>query len=127
MICHKCSRDRASGQTTTTTLITALCEVVAFYEVDSQGRMKIESKEKARERGIPSPDRAEALILALGQPHQKMEVYFLRDLPRLRVKAAESSSLGREHPYWGFREIPYTDDDDNRIKVRRWTRGWEVF
>jgi hypothetical protein len=33
------------------------------YEIDSQGRMKIESKEKARERGVPSPDRAEALML----------------------------------------------------------------
>jgi hypothetical protein len=30
-------------------------------------RMKIESKEKARERGVPSLDRAEALMLALGQ------------------------------------------------------------
>jgi hypothetical protein len=30
--------------------------------------MKIESKEKARERGVPSPDRADALMLALGEP-----------------------------------------------------------
>jgi hypothetical protein len=36
-----------------------------LYEIDSQGRIKIESKEKARERGAPSPDRAEALMLAL--------------------------------------------------------------
>ena len=45
--------------------------------------MKIESKEKARERGVLSPDRAEALMLALGKPRQKMEVYFIHDLPRL--------------------------------------------
>jgi hypothetical protein len=31
-----------------------------LYEIDSQGRMKIESKESARARGLPSPDRAEA-------------------------------------------------------------------
>jgi phage terminase large subunit len=37
-----------------------------LYEIDSQGRMKIESKERARERGVSSPDRAEALMLALG-------------------------------------------------------------
>ena len=42
-----------------------------LYEVDSRGRMKIESKERARERGVPSPDRAEALMLALGKPRQK--------------------------------------------------------
>ena len=42
-----------------------------LYEIDSQGRMKIESKERARERGVPSPDRAEALMLALGKPREK--------------------------------------------------------
>jgi chemotaxis response regulator CheB len=31
------------------------------------GRIKIESKEQARARRVPSPDRAEALMLALGQ------------------------------------------------------------
>jgi hypothetical protein len=34
-------------------------------ELDSRGRMKIESKEQARARGVPSPDRADALMLAL--------------------------------------------------------------
>jgi hypothetical protein len=97
-----------------------------LYEVDSQGRTKIESKERARERGVPSPDRAEALMLALGQPRDKMEVYLLRDLPRLRVKVAESSSPDPGHPYWGFREIPYTENDDQPIRPRRWPRGWEV-
>ena len=40
-----------------------------LYEIDSHGRIKIESKESARARGVPSPDRAEALMLALGKPH----------------------------------------------------------
>jgi phage terminase large subunit len=109
-------RDQIEGLTDETT-IGQLAGLL--YEVDSQGRMKIESKEKARERGVPSPDRAEALMLALGRPRQKMEIFFPRDLPRLRAKAAENSSPGAEHPYWGFREIPYSDDDDNTIRRRR--------
>src|SRR5271163_4777835 len=36
-----------------------------LYEIDSHGRMKIESKEDARKRGVRSPDRADALMLAL--------------------------------------------------------------
>jgi phage terminase large subunit len=34
------------------------------YEHDSKGRVKIESKDDARKRGVKSPDRAEALMLA---------------------------------------------------------------
>jgi len=37
------------------------------YEIDSQGRMSIESKDKARARRSASPDRAEALMLAIGE------------------------------------------------------------
>lgn len=55
----------------------------SLYEFDSQGRMKIESKEQARARGVPSPDRAEALMLHPGQPPQLYEYYSERDLPRL--------------------------------------------
>jgi hypothetical protein len=54
------------------------------YEIDPQGRIKIESKGSARERGVPSPDRAEALMLALCKPPQKFEYYSVRDLPHLR-------------------------------------------
>jgi phage terminase large subunit len=38
------------------------------WELDSHGRIKIESKEQARGRGEPSPDRAEALMLAVCKP-----------------------------------------------------------
>jgi hypothetical protein len=52
-----------------------------IYEIDSQGRIKIESKEKARIRGIASPDRAEALMLALGKPFELgLPNHMLRDL-----------------------------------------------
>jgi len=42
-------------------------------ELDSHGRTKIESKEQARRRGEPSPDRAEALMLAVCRPPQRYE------------------------------------------------------
>ena len=32
--------------------------------MDSRGRIKIESKDDMRKRGLPSPDRAEALIMS---------------------------------------------------------------
>jgi len=52
-----------------------------LYEIDSQGRVKIEPKEKARLRGIDSPDRAEALMLALGKPFERrLPEHVLRDL-----------------------------------------------
>lgn len=35
-----------------------------LYEIRPDGRTKIESKEDMRDRGVPSPDRAEALMLA---------------------------------------------------------------
>ena len=35
------------------------------YEVDSRGRIGIETKEDMRKRGLPSPDKADALMLAL--------------------------------------------------------------
>ncbi len=34
------------------------------YSYDSQGRIQIESKESMRQRGLPSPDKADALMLA---------------------------------------------------------------
>ena len=85
-----------------------------LYELDSHGRMKIESKEKARERGVPSPDRADALMLALCKPRQKFEYYSARDLPRLRSgSGAERRTL---------------DDDDPRprgaLRGRRFWDGW---
>ena len=50
------------------------------YEIDSRGRIMIESKEKARQRGVASPDRAEALMLALGKPMPIIEWHSIREL-----------------------------------------------
>ncbi len=98
-----------------------------LYEVDSHGRIKIESKESARARGIPSPDRAEALMLALCKPPQKYEWYSIRDFPRLRSGSAQR--LGDQCgglAYMGFREVPHDPAEDIPLRGR-WPRGWEVF
>lgn len=41
------------------------------YSHDSRGRIEIESKEDARKRGVKSPDRAEAIVLAFAPPDPK--------------------------------------------------------
>ena len=98
-----------------------------LYEVDSHGRIKIESKESARARGIPSPDRAEALMLALCKPPQKYEWYSIRDFQRLRSGSAQrpGDQCGGL-AYTGFREVPHDPAEDIPLR-RRWARGWEVF
>jgi hypothetical protein len=70
--------DQVEGLTDETT-IGQLAGIL--YEIESQGRMKIESKELARERGVRSPDRAEALMLALCKPPQVYEYYSIRNPP----------------------------------------------
>ena len=72
-------RDQIEGLTDETT-IGQLAGIL--YEIDSHGRMKIESKETARQRGVRSPDRAEALMLALCRPPQKFEYFSERNPPQ---------------------------------------------
>jgi hypothetical protein len=88
-------RDEIQGLTDDVT-IGQLAGIV--YEIDAHGRIKIESKESARARGVPSPNRAEALMLALCKPPQKFEYYSVRD------------SLGPRQRLVGD---PADNDDDN--------------
>jgi phage terminase large subunit len=98
-----------------------------LYEVDSHGRIKIESKENARARGILSPDRAEALMLALAKPPQKYEYYSPRDLPRLGSGSAQRPIDQYGGLAWtGFRQVP-SDPAEDRPLRRRWPRGWDLF
>lgn len=60
------------------------------YEEDERGRIKIEQKEKAKKRGVKSPDRAEALILALGNTEPSI-LKFYRD--EARREAQKEGSL----------------------------------
>jgi hypothetical protein len=41
------------------------------YRANSSGRLQIESKQDMKRRGVSSPDRAEALLLALFEPPSK--------------------------------------------------------
>jgi len=67
------------------------------YEIVGSGKLRIEPKEKAAARSLASPDRAEALMLALGAP-----VVNYGDGYRAGTDPPRSSPLGGE---------PYYDDD----------------
>jgi hypothetical protein len=68
-----------------------------MYEIDPHGRMKIEPKEKARRRGVRSPDRAEALMLALGKPSSMGEIILVPTNP----------SRAQSHPIERIERAPY--------------------
>jgi hypothetical protein len=75
--------------------------------------MKIESKESARQRGVRSPDRAEALMLALCRPPQKFEYFTLSHPP------GGSSADGA---------IPFDDDFDPDDYIGGTRRGyWDAY
>jgi len=45
------------------------------YSYDSQGRILLESKESMRQRGLPSPDKADALMLAYLEPAGRVRLW----------------------------------------------------
>ena len=45
------------------------------YSYDSQGRLRMESKDEMRKRGLPSPDKADALMLAFLAPSSRMRLW----------------------------------------------------
>jgi hypothetical protein len=88
-LADRLERDQVDGLTDEETIGQLAC---IRREVDSHGRTKIESKEQARGRGEPSPDRAEALMLAVCKPPQKYE--YTPALPQQR--AVDHSEGGPE-------------------------------
>lgn len=84
-----------------------------LYEVDARGRIKIEPKERAAARGVASPDRAEALMLALGETSRLYEFMSGKEIeqrissPGLgkqqRIDAAEDAANDRRR-LSGFRD-----------------------
>ncbi len=107
-------RDQIEGLTDETT-IGQLAGIL--YELDSLGRFKLESKADARARGVPSPDRADALMLALGQPYQKLEILLVPNGP-IRSSGSGSSSSPMSPFPTGFVEVPDSEDED-RPRSRR--------
>ncbi len=101
--------DKIEGLTDETTMAQLAS---LLYEIDSQGRMKIESKEKARVRGFTSPDRAEALMLALGKPFERqIPDYMLRDLAVDRHQKGQSVEIIADY-------LEATDEE-----VQTWLQG----
>ena len=47
------------------------------YGLDSKGRIKIESKDDMKDRGLPSPDRADAMMLAYGEQPEALHNYVM--------------------------------------------------
>ena len=45
------------------------------YGYDSQGRIQMEGKDAMRQRGLPSPDKADALMLAFLAPNNRMRLW----------------------------------------------------
>ena len=45
------------------------------YSYDSQGRILVESKDSIRQRGLPSPDKADALMLAFLEPPARVKLW----------------------------------------------------
>ena len=45
------------------------------YGFDSQGRIQMESKDAMRQRGLPSPDKADALMLAFLPPSNRLRIW----------------------------------------------------
>ncbi len=95
-----------------------------LYEIDAQGRMKIESKEDARARGVPSPDRAEALMLVLGQPREPFD--YRGDHGQSRVSSPPGDPTDPRfsaHPVWGFREVAGVEHPEDHRGSGRWPSG----
>jgi phage terminase large subunit len=91
-----------------------------LYEIDESGRIRIESKEKARQRGVPSPDRAEALMLALGEAPRE---YAYIPVPSERtIQQRKPSSSSYERPdHSGDR--PLRQPGMMPVKQPRWGPG----
>ena len=45
------------------------------YSFDSQGRIQMEGKDSMRQRGLPSPNKADALMLAFLRPANKLRLW----------------------------------------------------
>jgi len=92
------------------------------YEIDGAGRTVIESKESARRRGVRSPDRAEALILAL--PPAAWSADGIRLIPadssgRFDRTDARKLATGRGPGGFKLSEVEKQDLlDDLQVKVR---------
>jgi hypothetical protein len=74
------------------------------YNYNARGQLEIESKEDARKRGIKSPDRAEAIMLAFADMEPGIIKYYENEIHRYEDAAAQ-----------GLPQPEPIDDDMTRI------------
>ena len=60
------------------------------YAVDLKGRLKLESKDSLKKRGLPSPDDADALALTFAEPVSRIDAATARRMNRMRGETASS-------------------------------------
>ena len=77
------------------------------YDVTSSGQVKLESKRETRKKGVPSPDRADALALAFMRP-PSLQIWTGNE-PFLRARAPAGVPLS---PPPAPDDPPDDDDDD---------------
>jgi hypothetical protein len=69
---------------------TTIAQLVSLrYHADSRGRVVIESKEELARRGVASPDRADALMLAFLEPHSVEQSWIVKPRHVAYVRRAE--------------------------------------
>ena len=81
------------------------------YELDASGRIKIESKESARQRGVRSPDRADALMLALGNHRPEITIKDLLLIPRWAERGAYTGGFGDDDGVDDLKPLRYERAD----------------
>ncbi len=67
------------------------------YEINPRGQVQIESKDEARKRGIKSPDRAEALMLAFADRTPGISRYY-QELSEAEAARERDPSLPEPEP-----------------------------
>ena len=74
------------------------------YEINPRGQVQIESKDEARKRGVKSPDRAEALMLAFADRRPGISRYY-EELSEARAAREKNPSLPEPEPDTELQDI----------------------
>lgn len=88
------------------------------WKTNERGQIQIESKEDMKERGIESPDDADALMLAFAQPLTGVENFLSwmqRQIEDNKAKEAANSSLDSSVKLSTIEEQPKKPIDDNPL------------
>jgi hypothetical protein len=97
------------------------------YSYNARGQLQIATKEEARQRGVKSPDRAEAIMLAYAGPQGSGMFEYLRQQYEEKVTAAAIPTEARQSGWSGLVAQAHTPalskpaatpaDDDQAAKI----------